>query len=688
MEWGKPEILWGLAALIIPVLIHLLHLRRYRKVAFSNVSFLAEVTKETRSRHRLKNLLILLTRLIAVGALVLAFADPFIPFDETEGTDAHSSNVVSIYVDNSPSMQASGENGALLQVAKDRAIEIASEYSETDRFHIVTNGFEGRDSRYLTKEECLERISSIRTEPIARDIISVVTRASDNTSNSTGRNRILYVLSDLQKSTHTLNENFSPDTNLSIHFLPCFANDRPNVWIDSAWFNSPLATAGKPAELHLRLNHNAMKNVEGLSMKLEVNNERKAVGTYNISPGLSTDTVLRFSFTEAGHYHAEISIEDSPIVFDDRYYLGFEVVEKIRVLQIAEDLKSNRASSIERVCHSNRSSIDITSRKSLPDESELQNYDLIISNGVKSPSSGYSNTLVSFAESGGSVLILLDSGEVRVRSSELLEKAGMGSEFSWQTTEIPTSLRSLNVEHPLFESVFSSAPKRMDLPKATKALNFRASPEVERLGTNFEGSHFISKTHLGSGAVYLLGTPLEEELGNLTAHALFVPMILRIVETSRQSELKSITLGKDDAISIRKEASANSSIRIMSTDSTTSIIPEARTISGSTRLLLGPSLTLPGNYMVHLNSDLSATFGVNANRIESDPTSWDIPNFENELNRFDWVNADVLDANEDTLGSLIENIESGNHLWWYLVFVVILALTGETLLQKRWKAAS
>jgi hypothetical protein len=219
-------------------------------------------------------------------------------------------------------------------------------------------------------------------------------------------------------------------------------------------------------------------------------------------------------------------------------------------------------------------------------------------------------------------------------------------------------------------------------------MSFRAHSEVERLGTNWEGSHFIAKSYLGDGAAYLWGTPLEEEMGNLTAHALFVPIVLRIIETSRQSDLKSITLGQDDAVSIRKETSVNSTIRIMSTDSSTSIIPETRNIAGNTRLLLGPALTTPGNYTVHMDSELIATFGVNANRIESDPTSWDTPNFQSELQKFDWVNADVLEVKGESLGSLIDNIESGNQLWWYLVFVVILALTGETLLQKRWKAAS
>ena len=118
-----------------------------------------EVKKEARASQRLKHLLVLLSRVIAVAALVLAFADPFIPFSDKAGE--HSNNIVSIYIDNSPSMEAVGENGNLLQTSKSRALEIVEQYSETDKFHLVTNEFSGADSRYLTREECLEKIAFI-----------------------------------------------------------------------------------------------------------------------------------------------------------------------------------------------------------------------------------------------------------------------------------------------------------------------------------------------------------------------------------------------------------------------------------------------------------------------------------------------------------------------------------------------
>ena len=602
-----------------------------------------------------------------------------------------------LYVDNSPSMEATGENGTLLQTAKSNAIEIVEQYPETDRFYVITNEFSGSDSRHLTKEECIETIASVKGATIARNVSKVVTRASDFTSSSTNRNHLIYLLSDLQKGTHNLSEDFKPDTNLSIHFLPSFANERPNIWIDSAWFSSPIATTGKPAELLVRMKHNATSSVEGLNMNLKVNGSRKSVGTYNINPGLETDTVIRFSFDAPGQYHAEISIDDSPISFDNKYYLGFEVVEKIKVLQICRDINSSSAESIKNVCATNSSSIEFETRTTLPDENELKGYDLVISNGISSPSNGFSNTLNEFASSGGAVLVIPDTLEINSRFEFLMNSLKLGAEFEWVDSEDMVSMMSLNTEHPHFDGVFSSTPSRMDLPKSRKALSYRANAEVESLGLNWNSSNFLAKSKVEKGVAFLFGIPLSNEVSNLTAHALFVPFILRMVETSRASELRSITLGVDNSLQIRKEIAVGSSVRIISTDSTESIIPESRVVNGETRLLLGPTLTKPGNYSVQVNYNSQTnsseftelvTVGVNANRLESNPESYDVPGYRKELENMGWGNASVLEVSSANLSTLIKNIESGKHLWWYLVLIVLLALTGETVLQKRWKVTS
>ena len=200
-------------------------------------------------------------------------------------------------------------------------------------------------------------------------------------------------------------------------------------------------------------------------MNLKVNGNRKSVGTYNINPGLQTDTVMRFSFDAPGQYHAEISIDDSPISFDNKYYLGFEVVEKIKVLQICRDINSSSTESIKNVCATNSSSIEFETRTTLPDENELQSYDLVISNEISSPSNGFSNALNEFASSGGTVLVIPDTLEINSRFEFLMNSLKLGSEFEWVDSEDMVSMMSLNTHHPHFDGVFSSTPSRMDLPK-------------------------------------------------------------------------------------------------------------------------------------------------------------------------------------------------------------------------------
>ncbi len=74
MQFVFPLFLVAAAAIAVPVIIHLFYFRRYKKVYFTNVRFLQEVKDITSNRQRLRNLLVLLMRCLALIFLVLAFA--------------------------------------------------------------------------------------------------------------------------------------------------------------------------------------------------------------------------------------------------------------------------------------------------------------------------------------------------------------------------------------------------------------------------------------------------------------------------------------------------------------------------------------------------------------------------------------------------------------------------------------
>src|SRR5688572_6631297 len=100
MSFLYPSFLWALAALSIPILIHLFNFRKTTQVYFSNNRFLKEVKDATTAKRRLKHYLILLSRLLFLFFLIITFCQPIIPATEQLG---QGKNII-LYLDNSQSM--------------------------------------------------------------------------------------------------------------------------------------------------------------------------------------------------------------------------------------------------------------------------------------------------------------------------------------------------------------------------------------------------------------------------------------------------------------------------------------------------------------------------------------------------------------------------------------------------------
>ncbi|MBK7009513.1 MAG: BatA and WFA domain-containing protein [Saprospiraceae bacterium] len=194
MHFLYPGFLWSLLALAIPVIIHLFYFRRFKRVYFTNVRFLKEIKEETSSRNKLKNLLILAMRLLAVACLVFAFAQPFIPTGQQVKL---GEKAVSIFIDNSFSMAAEKENIPLLDLAKDRAEKIVNAYGEDTRFQIITHDFEGRHQRLVSKDEALAMIEEIVISPAVQPLSKVINRQRQVLK---GDHHLIFLISDFQKS--------------------------------------------------------------------------------------------------------------------------------------------------------------------------------------------------------------------------------------------------------------------------------------------------------------------------------------------------------------------------------------------------------------------------------------------------------------------------------------------------------
>lgn len=172
MNFLYPGFLFALFAVAIPIIIHLFNFRKFKKVYFSNVAFLKEIKEQNSSREKLKNLLILCCRILAIVFLVFAFARPFLP--SASKIDQNKGNSVSIYIDNSYSMDAVNKEGSLLDEAKRKAKEVIKAFQINDRFQVLTNDFEGKHQRLVNADEALQAIDEIKISSASRKLQQVL----------------------------------------------------------------------------------------------------------------------------------------------------------------------------------------------------------------------------------------------------------------------------------------------------------------------------------------------------------------------------------------------------------------------------------------------------------------------------------------------------------------------------------
>lgn len=316
MSFVHPSFLWALTALSVPIIIHLFNFRRYKKVYFTNVRFLKELQIESKSRSRLKEWLILLVRCLIILFLVLAFAQPVILHQRTDNSQE---KVVSIYLDNSFSTENLSKLGPVFQREKVKCKEIVNAFNNSCKFHLITNDFEGRHQRLLTKQDALQAIDEIKVSASTRKLSNVLERQTAFLKNNSLKSNTIYCLSDAQKSTFNLQE-WEPDTAIAVTLLPQEVNAINNVFIDSCWFETPVQQKGQILHLHAKIVNNSSSSIEAGSAKLYVNNQQVALSSYSAMPNESRVVDFKFECKNEGLNFGSLKIEDYPITFDDKLF--------------------------------------------------------------------------------------------------------------------------------------------------------------------------------------------------------------------------------------------------------------------------------------------------------------------------------------------------------------------------------
>jgi hypothetical protein len=151
------------------------------------VRFLAEISQQTRARKKVQHWLVLLARLLALACLVLAFAQPYLP--SKSGAVQAGQRAVSLFLDDSFSMDGRNAQGRLLDQARKGAQDAVMAYSATDRFQVLTGQFGGKEQILLGRDEALDASAQAEVGPYSRLLSKVLLRQREALASSEARTK-------------------------------------------------------------------------------------------------------------------------------------------------------------------------------------------------------------------------------------------------------------------------------------------------------------------------------------------------------------------------------------------------------------------------------------------------------------------------------------------------------------------
>ncbi len=678
MNFLYPTFLFALFAILIPIIIHLFNFRTYKTVYFSNVRFLKDIKQETKSKSTLKHLLVLLMRILAITALVFAFAQPYIPSGNEQKTAKQ--NEIGIYIDNSFSTEAESKYGKVSEIAKKKALQIVDAYPGNTKFFFITNDFKQKHQHFVSKEQIKEFIQDTKISPVVKITSKIANKISDflNTNNSEENIKRAYIISDFQKTSTDINE-LKNDSNTNFVLIPVESENTNNLFIDSVWFNSPGRPLAQTDEISIKIINKSEESYLEMPIKLFLNDTLKATGSYNIEAGESINKTINFTNNKTGIINGRIEITDFPITYDNQFFFNFDIADKIDMLIISN---KQRNKYIEDV-FSNISELKVSYKTTNAINSEVLNkFDVIISDEVNTLSSDLIQTIYGYISEGGTYIVF-PGINLNIQSyNKLFNKLGLN-----YITEIDTSKTyagRINYEAEIFNNVFKKKEKNLDLPYVLKRVKFsnQTFTDEDVILFSEKNDKLISSANYDLGKIYVFSQTADTKAGNLVLHPLWAPMIYNMVFYKKTSDHIYYTIGKDEIVNFTKKfENEDQAVHIINKDKNIDIIPQIFTVEGSkNRLFLNNSIQNAGHYTIsYENKDIKG-LSFNYDRTESDLKHYSTKELKSAIKDNALLNYSVMNQKEELFSEIIREQSIGKQLWKLFLILALFFLLAEILL--------
>ncbi|MFT5761766.1 MAG: hypothetical protein ACI8WA_000888 [Polaribacter sp.] len=648
MQFKHPEILYFLGLILIPILVHLFQLQKFKKTPFTNVAFLQKILLQTRKSSKLKKWIILATRILLFIGVIIAFSQPYFSTKKAE-----EKQHTFIYLDNSLSINTKGEKGNLLQ---NSIKEIIENNSEKETYSLLTNSnlYENINSIELKK-------NLLKLQPNADfiGIEEVLLKIEGFKSNKTNTLYQFVLISDFQINGENNKIDF---TNVSspISFVKLNSVQKNNLSIDSLFIENK---NDNNFLIHVVIkNQGALKN----NIPIALYNSETVVSKQTFSIKENEEKSISFPIQNQAEINGKIVLDFNDVFsFDNTFYFTLNSTKKINVFSIGKEHEF-----LSKIYTENEFNFASSSLQNI-NYSVLQKQELLILNELEELPKSLITFLQSHLKEGKSLVVIPNTNSNLSTYNSFFNKLNVGT-VSYKVSD-SLKITNINFKNPFFKNVFSKDVSNFQYPtvKSYYNSNFKQASSIIR----FENQQdFINQISLKKGTLFWAASALNNANSNFTSSPLVVPVFYNFGKFSAKYPKPYYTIGESNLIDIATVLDKDEVVTIK--HNTTSFIPLQQSHTTKVTLETTDIPETQGLYTVNKDNTVLETIAYNYNTSES---KLHFLNIKEEIKgnknlQYSESIADVLQKNKEK--------NKVTWLWKWFLSLAIVSLIFEILILK------
>lgn len=633
--------------------------------------------QKTRLRWlRIREILLLLLRILILAFLALAFARPALT---SKHGSSHAPTSAVILIDNSPSAERLSSSGIIFDDIKKGALQIMSLLGPADDVTFIT--LSGRPiiyGPYSDLSRAKDALFATSPGPATPSLREGIRQAQLILKASKNLNRDIYVLSDMQVSADWQNATAtSIDSSLNYYVIGYTENDFDNVGISSIQFPPQLLAPGEDFSITANLKNYSDKMTIGRVTELHLDNVKKAQTAVDIKAKAGAVVDFSVAGVGPGFHRGYIEIEDDDYSPDNKFYFDFDIPSSISVLAVGQspqDIKAlDNCLAGNKVAYINYTGIPLGEFS----RQNLRAYNVIILSGLLSLPISYINSLQDFMNGGGGLFIIMGgNGQPDIYRDFLNSHAGIGLGKRVTAGENASGqnffeLKDFDLTHPIFKIYARNSQERLEIPEL-KIQSFIETNGGVVIGSLADKRAIITQS--SKDKIVLFNSGFDNGSSDIALHSFFVPFVVRTIEylAARPSAGQEFYFaGKPASVNLANQTKANSARLVgPSCDMT---LPVARGAYGP--FVNIAQIGYPGFYTLLGDSDTLGYLAANPDSSESS----ELKVSDSRLKEIFGNSYSYLDGKSDIKTEIVQ-AKFGMELWKYCLALALICLIIESLL--------